>query len=88
MLYLLPSPSSPTTSLKRLRSRARRDGYRIAADRYTGTFTLIDIRLRLPLLGLDNVPLPAIAHALENLRNNSPAGHRDGARRLMRRSAR
>jgi hypothetical protein len=71
MRYLLPAnPASPSTSLKQLRGRARRDGYLIAADYCTGTFTLVDARLRLPLLGLDHVGLPEIAHAIEHVRNN------------------
>jgi hypothetical protein len=69
MHYVLPAnPASPKSSLKRLRENARRAGYLIAADYVTGTFTLVDARLRLPLLGLDHVGLPAIAHAIQTVR--------------------
>jgi hypothetical protein len=69
MLYVLPAnPASPKSSLKNLRESARRAGYLIAADYVTGTFTLVDARLRLPLLGLDHVGLAAIAHAIETVR--------------------
>ena len=71
MQYLLPgNPASPSTSLKQLRERARYAGYLLAADRCTGTFTLVDARLRLPLLGLDHVGLPEIAHAIEIVRKS------------------
>jgi hypothetical protein len=73
MNYFLPSnPSSPVSSLKSIRERARRDGYLVAADRTTGTFTLVDARLRLPLLGLNGVGLSDIAHAIEHLRRIQP----------------
>jgi hypothetical protein len=70
MLYVLPAdPASPVVSLSRLRSRARRVGYRIARDRHAKTFSLIDDRLRVPLVGLDHVTLIEIAHAIESVRN-------------------
>ena len=66
MLYVLPAdPASPKSSLKTLRQTARRAGYLIAADYTTDTFTLVDARLRLPLLGLNHVGLPEIANAIE-----------------------
>ena len=69
MQYYFPAnPASPSTSLKRLREQARCAGYLIAADHCTGDFTLVDARLRLPLLGLDHVGLPQIAHAIEIVR--------------------
>jgi hypothetical protein len=69
MIYLLPAhPATPGLSLSCLRSRARRAGYRVARDRYAGTFSLIDARLRLPLLGLDHVGLSEIANAVESAR--------------------
>ena len=65
MLYVLPAdPASPKSSLKTLRKTARRAGYLIAADYTTDTFTLVDARLRLPLLGLNHVGLPEIANAI------------------------
>ena len=71
MQYLLAAnPASPSTSLKQLRERARCAGYLVAADRCTGTFTLVDARLRVPLLGFEHVGLPEIAHAIEHVRNN------------------
>ena len=72
MLYVLPAnPTSPLASLKRLRESARRAGYLISHDRCTETFSLVDARLHLPLLGLDHVGLPEIARAIESLRNKS-----------------
>jgi hypothetical protein len=69
MLYVLPAdPATPKSSLKTLRQTARRAGYLIAADYTTDTFTLVDARLRLPLLGLNHVGLPEIAHAIEAVR--------------------
>jgi hypothetical protein len=72
MLYILPrEPSSPVRSLKVLREQARRAGYRISADRNTGTFTLIDATLRVPLAGLHDVGLAEIANAIEIVRTRS-----------------
>ena len=69
MQYMIAqNPATPTLSLARLRSRARRSGYRVARDRYANTFSLIDARLHVPLLGLDHVGLPEIAHAVEAAR--------------------
>jgi hypothetical protein len=56
-------------SLSRLRSRARRAGYRIARDLYGTTFSLVDMRLRVPLVGLDHVALAEIARAVEIARS-------------------
>jgi hypothetical protein len=71
MIYVVPTdPTSPIISLSRLRSRARRVGYRIARDRYGETFSLIDDRLCVPLLGLDHVGLIDIAHAIETARKS------------------
>ena len=42
----------------------RNAAYRIARDRYAETYSLIDARLRIPLLGLDHVGLPEIANAI------------------------
>jgi hypothetical protein len=71
MIYLLPAnPLHPIKSLKRLREQARRAGYLVNRDRHTGTWSLIDARLHLPLLGLDRVGLPAIAQAIEEVRSS------------------
>jgi hypothetical protein len=68
---LLANPASPKAPLKALRESARRNGYLIAFDRTTGTFSLVDSALRLPLLGLDHVGLPEIARAIEHVRSQS-----------------
>jgi hypothetical protein len=69
VIYLLPcDTATPIISLPCLRSRAKRAGYRIARDRYTETYSLIDARLHIPLLGLDHVGLPEIANAIEAAR--------------------
>ena len=66
MIYVIPAdPTSPKVSLRCLRSRAKAAGYRIARDRYAETYSLIDARLRIPLLGLDHVGLPEIAQAVQ-----------------------
>jgi hypothetical protein len=67
MIYFIPeNPTSPPVPLSRLRSRARRKGYRIQTDRCGGeTFSLFDARLRVPLAGLDHVGLAEIARAVE-----------------------
>jgi len=66
--YLLPANPGPALSLPRLRYRARRVGYAIARDRFSGTYSLIDLRLRVPLMGLDGVELAMIARAVEAAR--------------------
>ena len=72
MIYLVPAnPTSPPVSLPSLRRRAKSVGYCIARDRYGETFSLIDARLRIPLLGLDYVGLPEIADAIEAARTNT-----------------
>jgi hypothetical protein len=66
MIYVLPSDlTRPPVSLPNLRWRAKRVGYCIERDRYAETFSLVDVRLRIPLLGLDHVGLPEIANAIE-----------------------
>jgi hypothetical protein len=76
MLYILPTdPASPKSSLKALRQIARRAGYLIAADYTTDTFSLVDARLRVPLLGLNHVGLPEIAHAVEVARAKAREAH-------------
>ncbi len=68
-IYILPgNPATPPLSLSRLRSRARRAGYRIARDLYANTYSLVDPRLRTPLIGLHHVELPKIARAVEMAR--------------------
>ncbi len=70
MLYVIPqNPASQTSSLSRLRSRARRVGFFIERHRHCETWSLIDARLRLPLSGLDRVGLAEIAAAVETARN-------------------
>jgi hypothetical protein len=70
--YILPSnPTSPPVSLSCIRSRARRKGYRVVFDRSTQTYSLVDARLSLPLLGLDRVELVEIARAVESVRTNA-----------------
>ena len=68
MDYIIPSAPATLMSLPRLRSRARRVGYRIARDRYAHTFSLVDTRLHRPLLELDHVGLPEIADAVKSAR--------------------
>jgi hypothetical protein len=71
VIYVLPiDPSSPPISLSCLRARAKRVGFRIARDRYSDTFSLIDARTGLPLLGLDHVGLAPVANAIEAVRTN------------------
>ena len=71
MIYVIPAdPTSPIISLRSLRCRAKRAGYCIARDRYAETYSLIDARLRIPLLGLDHVGLPEIAHAIQAARRH------------------
>jgi hypothetical protein len=69
MLYVLPkNPASPPVSISALRGRAKRLGYRIATDRYSGTHSLIDAKTGLPLTNLDHVALIAIANVVEAVR--------------------
>jgi hypothetical protein len=81
MLYVLPrNPASPTLSLPRLRAHARRAGYKIVRDLLSGTFSLVDAQLGLPLVGLDHVELPQIASAIEMVRGTTADAHQ-GRRR-------
>ena len=69
MIYVIPAdPTSPPVSLPNLRRRAKLAGYRVARDRYAETYSLVDARLHIPLLGLDHVGLPEIANAIEAAR--------------------
>jgi len=69
VIYILPNnPSNPPLSLSCLRSRARRLGYRILGDRYSGTHSLIDTQTGLPLTNLDHVTLITIANVIEEVR--------------------
>jgi hypothetical protein len=79
LIYVLPiDPSSPPISLTCLRARAKRVGFCIARDRYSDTFSLIDARTGLPLIGLDHVGLPAIANAVEAVRSKYPNSRNSG----------
>jgi hypothetical protein len=70
-MYILPQEcTSPPLSLPNLRRRAKRVGYRISRDPYSATFSLIDARLRIPLLGLDHVGLSEIARAVQAARRH------------------
>jgi hypothetical protein len=72
VIYVIPAdPTSPPVSLPNLRRRAKCVGYCIARDRYAETFSLVDARLRIPLLGLDHVGLNQIANAIEAARRGS-----------------
>jgi hypothetical protein len=64
------NPTSPIISLtlRRLRARAKRAGYRVTWDRYRQTYSLVDAQLCRPLLGLDHVALSAIVDAVEQVR--------------------
>jgi hypothetical protein len=69
VIYVLPAnPSNPPVSFSALRQRAKRLGYRIASDRYSETYTLIDARTGLPLAPLDHVALHTIADVIETVR--------------------
>ena len=69
MIYFLPkNPASPPVSISALRGRAKRLGYRIATDRYSGTHSLIDAQTGLPLTNLDHVALVTIANVVEDVR--------------------
>jgi hypothetical protein len=69
VIYILPTdPTSPVLSFSALRGRAKRLGYRIATDRYSGTHSLIDAQTGLPLTNLDHVTLITIANVLEDVR--------------------
>jgi hypothetical protein len=71
-IYVIPGdPARPILSLPRLRSRAKRVGYRIARDRYANTWSLFDARLRVPLVGFDHVDLAKIARAVETARSSA-----------------
>jgi hypothetical protein len=72
VIYILPSnPTSPPVSFSALRRRAKRLGYRIASDRYSDTFSLIDGRTGLPLAALDHVGLHTIADVIETAREHA-----------------
>ena len=67
MVYIVPeSPTSPIISLAALRTRAGQCGYHITHDRHD-TWSLIDARVGLPLVGLDHVTLVEIVRAIETV---------------------
>ena len=69
MIYLLPAnPTIPVLSISALRARAKRLGYRITSDRWSGTHSLIDAQTGLPLTKLDHVALITIANVIEDVR--------------------
>jgi hypothetical protein len=72
VIYILPTdPTRPVLSFSALRGRAKRFGYRIASDRYSDTFSLIDGRTGLPLAALDHVGLHTIADVIEVVREHA-----------------
>jgi len=49
VIYIVPTdPTSPVVSFPALRKRARRIGFRIASDRFSNTFSLIESQTGLP----------------------------------------
>jgi hypothetical protein len=71
MIYILPAnPSSKKVTLPTLRSRARREGYRVAHDRAVDSWSLVDLRTNLPLVGLDRVGLHEVCNAIEAVRSH------------------
>jgi len=71
VIYIVPTdPTRPLVSFSALRQRAKRLGYRIASDRYSETYSLIDARTGLPLTALDHVALNAIADVIEVVREH------------------
>jgi len=52
------------------RARAKRHGYWITHDRHTGTWSLVDVDLKRPLVGLHNSNLVDIARAILALPSN------------------
>jgi hypothetical protein len=71
MHYIVPAdPTSNSFRLSSLRARAKRRGYWITRDRHAGTWSLIDVDLRRPLVGLQNVGLVEIARAISTLPGN------------------
>jgi hypothetical protein len=72
VIYILPSdPTSPPVSFSALRRRAKRLGYRIASDRYSDTYSLIDAQTGLPMAALDHVALHTIADVIETVREHA-----------------
>ena len=71
MHYIVPSdPASSPLKLYTLRARAKRHGYWITHDRHTGTWSLVDVDLKRPLVGLHNSNLVDIARAILALPSN------------------
>jgi hypothetical protein len=72
LIYLLPAnPTIPVLSISALRGRAKRLGYRITSDRWSGTHSLIDRKTGLPLTNLDHVTLVTIANVVEAVRTRA-----------------
>jgi hypothetical protein len=70
MHYIVPADPHTSGSLFKLnslRARARRRGYWITHDRHAGTWSLVDAGLKRPLVGLQNINLIEIAHAILDL---------------------
>jgi hypothetical protein len=57
-------PATPTRSDRAIRNAASRRGYQLHFDRLTGRWSLIDLRLRRPIAGLEGTTLPRITAAV------------------------
>ena len=72
-IYICPAdPATGPIKLNNMKARAKRRGYAISHNKYTDTWSLVDIHLKRPLVGSDDVDLIEVVRAVLSLPARKP----------------
>lgn len=67
-IYICPAdPATGPIKLNNIKARAKRRGYAISHNKYTDTWSLVDVHLKRPLVGYDDVNLIEVVRAVLSL---------------------
>ena len=72
-IYICPAdPATGPIKLNNIKARAKRRGYAISHNKYTDTWSLVDVHLKRPLVGYDDVDLIEVVRAVLSLPARKP----------------
>jgi hypothetical protein len=75
-IYYVPGDPATPLKINSLRIRARRRGYWIGHDRAADYWSLVDARLKRPLVGFNGVGLAEIARVILTMSAPRPTRHK------------